>query len=85
MLLPTLVEAASYSERGNELPPYYETYFAAIPQSKLSLGELAEIGRGELDQSVLGHQTCHSGHCRAKDRRVGVRVVRLVPQAAAAE
>ncbi|MGI9241074.1 MAG: tetratricopeptide repeat protein [Verrucomicrobiales bacterium] len=69
-LLPTLVEAASYSERGAELPPYYEAYFAALPQNKLSLGELANIGRGELDQSqvaFLGHVKRYAQICEWND------------------
>jgi len=52
-LLPTLVAAANYSERGGELRPFYETYFAAVPESKFSLERLAEIGRGELDPKLV--------------------------------
>ncbi len=69
-LLLALVEAASYSERGNELPPYYQKYFAAIPQSKLSLGELAEIGRGELTKSLvafLDHAKRYAQICEWND------------------
>ena len=52
-LLPTLVAAASYSERGKDLPPYYEAYFGALPQSEMGLSELAQIGRSELTPSLV--------------------------------
>jgi predicted Zn-dependent protease len=69
-LLPVLVEAASYSERGAELPPYYEAYFAALPQSKLPLAGLAQIGRSELTQShvaFLEHAKRYAQICEWND------------------
>ena len=69
-LLPVLVEAASYSERGAELPPYYETYFAALPQDKLPLSELAQVGRSELTQShvaFLEHAKRYAQICEWND------------------
>lgn len=69
-LLPTLVEAASYAERGAELPPFYEAYFAALPQSSLPLAKLADIGRGELSRSqvtFLGHVKSYAQICEWND------------------
>lgn len=69
-LLPTLVEAASYAERGAELPPIYEAYFAALPLSALPLGELAAIGRGELSHSqvaFLEHARRYAQICEWND------------------
>ena len=69
-LLPTLVEAASYAERGAELPPFYEAYFAALPTSRLPLGELAVLGRSELSQSqvaFLDHVKSYAQICEWND------------------
>lgn len=64
-LLPTMLEAALQADRGAEMLPSYEAYFAMLEVGKLSLGELAE--RGAESRAFIAHAKSYAQICEWND------------------